>query len=326
MAYLKCCSCKGVHMLKYIIKRLLMLIPVMLGVSFIVFALMNLATGDAVASVLRIRNLSDTPENVEFVRNLLHLNDQFFIRYFKWLWDVVNLNFGQSYAVASENVLPALLSRMPATLELALGGLFVMLVISLPVGILSAVYPRSVFDKIGRVLAFLGSSIPSFWLGLLLIFFFGVTLKWLPVMGHGQLKNLILPSITLGFGMAATYARLLRANLCEVLNQEYIKAAKARGIKSWKVILKHALKNSLIPLVTALGTNLGYILGGVVVVETIFSWPGVGAYAVKAIFNRDYPVVQAYVLMFALIFVVINLIVDISYRLLDPKIRKEQNR
>jgi peptide/nickel transport system permease protein len=313
-------------MIRYVLKRTLAVIPVMLAVSLIVFILVNLSTSDPVDPILRIRELARTEENVAMIREEYNLDKPLMQRYFIWLQNLLKLDLGKSYAVASEDVFKALTSRLPATFQLALGGTFVMLLVAIPIGTLSALYPQSLIDKFGRIFTFVGSSMPNFWLGFLLILLFGVKLKILPVYGIGTLAHLILPSITLGLGMASVYARLLRASMTEILNQEYIQAARARGLSEFRVVMKHAFKNALIPLITALSINFGYILGGVVVVESVFSWPGVGMYAVQAIFDRDIPVVQGYVLMFAMIFILMNLLVDMSYFILDPKIRKQNSK
>jgi peptide/nickel transport system permease protein len=198
-----------------------------------------------------------------------------------------------------------------------------MILIALPAGILSALYRHAFIDHLSRFFALFGASLPGFWLGLMLIFFFAVRLELLPVMGRGEPQQLVLPAITLGFGLAAVYARILRAGMLDVLGQDYIRVARAKGLKEKWVIGRHALKNALLPAVTLLGMSFGHLLGGAVVVETIFAWPGVGQFAVESIFNRDYPVIQGYALFMAVIFVLANILVDISYVILDPRIRLE---
>lgn len=196
-----------------------------------------------------------------------------------------------------------------------------MLLLALPLGTLAALFPRTAVDHLSRLIALLGASLPSFYVGLLLICYVAVPSEYLPVMGRGGFSNLLLPSLTLGFGLAAVYARLLRASLLEVLQLDFIRAARARGLREAAVIGKHALRNALIPLVTIFGITVGGLLGGTAVVEQVFAWPGVGRLAILAIFNRDIPVIQAYALLMALIFVLVNLAVDLSYRFLDPRIR-----
>ncbi|PKM48028.1 MAG: nickel ABC transporter permease subunit NikB [Firmicutes bacterium HGW-Firmicutes-8] len=309
----------------YLIKRVMYLIPVMLGVSIITFALINLVPGDPAEIILRAGGVEPTLEAVEVQREELGLNDPVYVRYGKWLWNILHLDFGQSFRTGHP-VSQEIIDRFPATLELALAGMLVMLSVSFPVGILAAIYKNTVMDHLSRVVALLGASLPSFWLGLLLIYYLSVQLGLFPVMGRGGWSHRMLPALTLGLGMAATYARLLRASMVEVLGQDYIQAARARGLKERVVILQNALKNALLPVVTAFGMSFGHLLGGTVIVETVFAWPGMGKFLVDAIFNRDYPVVQGYVLFMAFVFVFANLAVDISYHFLDPRIRLERGR
>lgn len=219
-----------------------------------------------------------------------------------------------------------LLSRFPATLELTLAAMAFMVLLALPTGILAALYRHTFIDHFSRVIALIGASMPNFWQALILIYFFAVVWGIFPVMGRGGLNHLVLPAVTLGFSMAAVYTRILRASMLDVLGQEYIKVARAKGLKEKWVIGRHALKNALLPAVTLLGMSIGHLLGGTVIVETVFAWPGVGKFAVDAIFNRDYPVIQGYALFMALVFVLANLLVDISYVFLDPRIRLERGR
>lgn len=307
---------------KYIVKRLLYLFVVMLGVSILTFSISQLTPGDPAELLLRESGVEPTREAVEAMREHLGLNDPLVVRYGKWLWAVLQGDFGKSFRTG-QPVFEEITQRFPATVELTIAGLAVMLSIALPVGILSALFKNTFMDHLSRLFALLGASLPSFWLGLLLIYYFAVKLSLLPVMGRGSLLHLILPALTLGLGMSATYARLLRASMLEVLGQDYIQAARARGLREQTVLVKNALKNALLPVVTAFGMSLGHLLGGTVIVETIFAWPGVGRFVVQAIFNRDYPVIQGYVLFMALIFVLVNLAVDISYKYFDPRIRLE---
>jgi ABC-type dipeptide/oligopeptide/nickel transport system permease component len=241
------------------------------------------------------------------------------------LWGILHFDMGESYRTGSP-VTEELLDRFPATLELTIAALLFVLLFAVPAGILAALYRHAFIDHLSRILALLGASLPGFWLGLLLIYFFAVKLGIFPVMGRGGLDHLILPAVTLGFTMAATYARLLRASMLDVLGQDFIKVARAKGLHEKWVIGRHALKNAIIPAITMFGMSFGGLLGGSVIIETIFAWPGIGKFAVDSIFNRDYPVIQGYVLFMAFIFVVANLLVDISYGLLDPRIRLERRR
>lgn len=310
-------------MKKYIIKRLSYLLIVMLGVSVLTFSLSQLTPGDPAELILRESGIDPTREAIKALREEMGLNDPVIKQYGTWLWNVVRGDLGKSFRTA-EPVFAEITSRLPATVELTVAGLFVMLVIAVPFGILSALFKNTFLDHLSRLFALLGASVPSYWLGLLLIYSFAVKWRLLPVMGRGGTLNLVLPALALGLGMSATYARLLRASMLDVLGQDYIQAARARGLKEKTVLLKNGLKNALLPVVTAFGMSLGHLLGGTVIVETIFAWPGVGRFVVQAILNRDYPVIQGYVLLMALIFVLVNLAVDLSYKFFDPRIRLER--
>jgi len=297
----------------------------MFGVSVITFGLINLAPGDPADLILRSEMGEPTVEAVEALRRELGLNAPVHLRYVRWLGKACRLELGQSYRTGRP-VKEEILSRLPATLELAFAALAFMILVALPVGILSALYRHTLFDHLGRLWALIGASLPGFWLGLLFIFFFSVRLDLFPVMGRGSFSHLVLPAVTLGFGLAAVYARILRASILEVLGQDYIRVARARGLKEKWLIGRHVLKNALIPAVTLMGMSFGNLLGGAAIVETIFAWPGVGKFAVDSIFNRDYPVIQGYALFMAVVFVVANLLVDLSYVFLDPRIRLEKGR
>lgn len=292
-------------------------------ISILTFSLSRLVPGDPAEVILRSSGVEPTQEAVESMRENLGLNQPVVWQYIDWLGGILQWDFGRSFTTGRP-VIQEIWYRFPATLELALAGVVVMFCLSFPAGIISAVFKNTYLDHLGRFLALVGASFPSYWLGLLLIYFFGVQNSLLPVMGRGTGRHLILPAFTLGLGMAAVYARLLRANLLEVLNQDYIRTARAKGLSEKAVVLKHALKNALLPVITAFGVNFGYLLGGTVIIETIFNWPGLGKFVVEAIFNRDYPVLQAYVLFMALVFVTINTLVDIIYGVLDPRIASER--
>ena len=315
---------RGKVMLQYLAKRFLTLVPVLLGVTFITFILMDLAPGDPAEIMLSRRDIEVTPENLDRARQALGLGDPLPVRYLNWLQGAVRGNLGTSFTTG-EPVAREILSRLPATIELAAGGLVVMLALALPLGTAAALLKGSFGDHLGRLAALVGASIPSFYLGLLLITYIAVPTEWVPVMGRGDgLISLLLPSLTLGFGLAATYARLLRANLLEVLQLDFIRSARSRGLKETAIIGNHALRNALIPVVTLLGLTMGHLLGGTVVVERIFAWPGVGRLAVDAIFDRNYPVIQGYVLLMGVAFVFLNLMIDLSYRFLDPRVKFEE--
>ncbi len=307
-------------MAEYILKRIAFFIFVMIGVSLIAFSLINLAPGDPAEIVLSQGGGTPTPEAVEKLREELGLNDPLIVQYGRWLSRAARFDFGNSF-LTEKPVGDELLARFPRTLLLAVSAVVFALFLSIPTGILAALYHRRFADHLGRVGALLGASIPNFWLGLFLIHLFAVKLKLLPSAGCDDFSHLILPAVTLGFGMAAIYARLLRASLLEVLSQEFIKVARAKGLTEKLVIGRHALKNALLPVITAFGVSFGHLLGGTVIVETIFAWPGIGQFAVDAIFSRDYPVIQGFVFFTAVIFVGLNLLIDISYCFLDPRVR-----
>lgn len=306
-------------MLEYIFKRGVYLIFVMLGVSILTFGLSQVIPGDPAELILKEMGMEPTRDEVEVLRDRLGLNDPLTVQYGRWTINALKGDLGKSFRTGN-SVKEEIVSRLPATIELTIGGLIIMIFIALPIGVLSAIFKDKWVDNFSRLFAFIGASIPSFWLGLMLIYFLSVKYSIFPVMGRGTLRHLFLPSFTLGIGMATTYARLIRASMLEVLGQDFILAARSRGLKENIVIINNALRNALIPVTTAFGMSFGHLLGGTVIVENIFAWPGVGKFLVESIFNRDYPVIQGYVLWMALIFVVVNQIVDISYRLLDPRI------
>lgn len=308
------------YLLKYITKRLICLIPVLLGISLLTFSLSKLAPGDPAEIMLTRTGIEPTAQLLQQVRAEMGLDKPVYLQYTKWIADVVRGDLGKSLRTGTP-VAQELLHRLPATFQLTLVGLLVTVLMAFPLGILSAVYKNSWVDHLSRTFSFLFASLPSYWLGLLLIYYLAVQWNLLSVMGKKDFSDLIMPGLTLGLGMAATYTRLLRASVLEVLGQDFIMAARARGLKESLVILRNALKYAFLSVITLLGMSLGHLLGGTVIVENIFAWPGVGRYAMEAIFSRDYPVIQGYVLWMALIFVGINLLVDISYRLIDPRIR-----
>ncbi|MCK8827164.1 ABC transporter permease [Natroniella acetigena] len=310
-------------MLKYLLKKVIHLIFVMLIVSILVFISIRVIPGDSAEVILRTNGIEPTVESIERFREELGLNQPLLVQYIEWLTGVLRGDFGRSF-ITGRPVLEEVWYRFPATLELTAGGVVVMLLLSLPVGILAAVFKNTAYDHLGRILALLGASVPSFWLGMMLIYWLAVKQSFFPVMGRGSLQHLILPAFTLGLGMAATYSRLLRASMLEVLKQDYIRVARAKGLQERSIILKHALRNALIPVITAFGVSFGHLLGGTVVVETVFTWPGMGRFVVDAIFSRDYPVIQAYVLVMALVFVTVNFLVDLIYQFLDPRINFER--
>ncbi|MEN6348291.1 MAG: nickel ABC transporter permease [Syntrophomonas sp.] len=309
-------------MLTYIIRRLVLLAIVVLGVTIMTFVLMNAAPGDPAEMIAIARygleNL--TVEEVEHIRIIEGLDASVGIQYLDWLTHVLKGDFGNSL-ITGDPVMQEIMVRAPATLMLAFASLTVSLFISIPAGIISASKQNSLVDYLTRTGALLGASMPNFWLALLMILLFSVTLRWLPVFGYGEFRHIVLPAVTLGTGLAAVTTRLTRSSMLEVLEQDYITTARAKGLQERNVIFRHALKNAFIPIITVIGLQLGHLLEGTVIVESIFGWPGLGKLLVDSIYARDFALIQACVLLFAIFFVLINLLVDILYVYLDPRIR-----
>lgn len=307
-------------MLLIVRKRALQLLIVLLLLTAATFTLMKLAPGDPVQTILQADEVLVTAADEARLRAELGFDRPLIVQYGQWMWKLLQLDLGESY-IKGKPVWQELMDRLPATLQLTAGGLAVLLLISVPLGIAAARYPGRWPDQISRALALVGAAVPGFWLGLMLIYLFAFKLQLLPSMGRGSFTQIILPSVTLGFPLAAVYARLLRAGLLESLSQDYIRAARGRGLTEWRVVSLHAFRAALLPVVTVFGMGIGSLLGGAVVVETLFSWPGIGSMAVEAIFSRDYPVIQGYVLLTGVFAVIINLLVDLSYSIIDPRIR-----
>ncbi|MGI9180421.1 MAG: nickel ABC transporter permease [Longimicrobiaceae bacterium] len=305
----------------YIARRILSLMPVWLGISLLAFSLANLAPGDP-AQLILLRQTGELPteEAVQRLREQLGLDDPFPVRYARWLADAAQGDLGTSYRTG-EPVLGALLERFPATLQLAVAALLIGLSIGIPLGVLSAVRRDSGLDHASRVGVLLGASIPNFWLGYLFILLFAVALGWLPVAGAGSWQHLVLPALTLGVGGAASLTRLTRSTVLEELQADYVRTARAKGLAERAVVMRHALRNALNPIVTLTGMRFGGLLAGAVVVETVFAWPGIGKFLVDAIYDRDYPTIQGFVLFTGTVFVLLNLLVDLGYAWLDPRVR-----
>ncbi len=300
----------------YLLRRLLQSLLVLFGVSFVVFAILFL-TGDP-ALVLLPPEAS--AEDIRRFREAMGFDDPFLVQYGRFLAGAVQGDFGKSIR-HGEPAFWLVVERMPATFELAGAALLLALCLAIPAGVVSAVRRNTVLDYLSTVVALLGQSMPTFWLGIMLILIFSVGLNLLPSSGRGDLEHLILPAVTLGLFTTARITRLTRSGMLDVLNQDYIRTARAKGVADPPVVWKHALKNAAIPIVTIVGIELGTLLGGSVITETIFAWPGVGRLSVQAIYNRDYPVVQAAVFLLASTFVIVNLVVDVLYTYLDPRIR-----
>ncbi|MCG8539490.1 MAG: ABC transporter permease [Clostridia bacterium] len=307
---------------KYIFKRLLLLIPVLLGVTFIVFTIMSFTPGDPAQLIL---GESAPPEKVEELRAEMGLDDPFLVQYFRFVGNALRGDFGRSYRTKRE-VFAEIFARFPNTLILTIVAIAIAVAIGIPVGIISATKQYSLMDSISMVGALLGVSMPNFWLGLMLILAFSVGLGWLPFAGFEGASSIILPAITLGTGAAAIITRMTRSSMLEVIRQDYIRTARAKGVAEKKVVNKHALKNALIPVITVVGLQFGYLLGGAVLTETVFSWPGVGRLLVEAIKQKDTPTVLASVVFMATTFSFVNLLVDILYAYVDPRIKSQYSK
>ena len=329
-----------------ILERILATIPIVFGVAIVVFFFIRLTPGDPV-DIMMGQGGAISEGEIERLRQEFHLDEPLHVQLWLFLRDAVRGDLGYSY-VLKRPVTTLIAERLPATIELALGALILSLVIALPIGIVSAVRQNSSLDRLSMAGAFLGISMPAFWLGIILILLFSVRLKLLPVQGRlsfdanlqemtgffvldslltgnrvallSSLKHLILPSITLGAPVAAVIARVLRSSMLETLRSDYVTLARSKGAPEWSVVMKHALRNALIPTVTVVGLQVGILLGGNMIVETVFSWPGLGSMVVSAIFDRDFPLIQGSVMIYAFTFVMANLIVDVLYTYLNPKI------
>ena len=306
---------------KQLVSRLLQIIVVLIGISFLTFLLTYLSPGDPVRTMLSATGVMPSEELVQSIREQMGLNDPFFTQYFRWLGNCLHGDFGDSYSF-SRPVVELLAARLWPTLKLTIFSMVLMLIISVPLGMCSAVYKDSWIDNLVRGFTFLGISLPNFWAGLLLMLVFCVQVNWLPVIcSGGDFKSMILPSVTLAIAMSSKYTRQVRTAVLEELSQDYVTGARARGVAEWKVLWLNVFPNSLLPLITMLGLSAGSLLGGTSVVEVIFSYPGLGNLAVSAITSCDYNLIQGYVLWIALIYMAINLAVDISYNFVDPRMR-----
>ncbi len=307
-------------MIKYILKRILALIPVMLLVTLIVFFLMSITKGDPARIVL---GESASIEEVEAMRESMGLNDPFIIRYARYVRDLfLHGDLGTSYK-SGLPVMKEITSALPSTVRLSVAAIIIAILIGIPIGIISATKQYSFFDNFTMILGLIGISMPVFWLGLLLILLFSVKLGWLPPSGLTSFRHVILPAFTLGTQSIAVFARMTRSSMLEVIRQDYIRTVRAKGQKESRITLDHVLRNALVPIVTVVGIQFGNLLGGAVLCETIFSINGVGRLMVDAIKQRDFPVVQGGVLFISLAFCLINLIIDIIYAFLDPKIKSQ---
>lgn len=312
-------------MLRYIIQRIIFMIPVALVVSFMAFMVVHLIPGDPARVLL---GEEATPQTVAALQKELGLDKPLLVQFVLWLWQAVHGNLGISIQL-HQPVTYALMQRLPVTIELGLASLLFSLVLAIPLGVYSATHRNSWVEWLVNISSLLGTAIPSFVLALFLIFLFAVVWRPFPPGGYvplvddpvSNLRDLVLPMIALGAGAVAVNLRQIRASMAEVLAQDYVRTARAKGLSRWRVIYIHALRNALVPLITIVGLQIGAILGGAFVIETIFLWPGIGALAIQSIFSKDYPVIQGTVLLVAFSYMLTNLLVDISYPFLDPRIR-----
>jgi ABC-type dipeptide/oligopeptide/nickel transport system permease component len=303
--------------LRYLVRRLLLVIPVLLGVATLVFSLIHVIPGDPAQTIL---GDTGSQEEVEVLRQQLGLDRPIIEQYLTFLGGFVQGDLGTSLRT-NQSVTVMIAERIPATLELALASMICAVMFAIPLGVVAAVWRGTVIDYSAMTLALIAVSIPNFWLGPLLALIFGVELGWLPVSGRGTLAHLIMPAVSLGTGLAAILARMTRATLLEELREQYVVAARARGASKTRAILSHAFRNSLIPVVTLVGLQFGVVLTGAVITETIFAWPGIGRLLIQSISFRDYPLVQGCVLMISIAYVGVNLLTDLVYGVLDPRIR-----
>lgn len=323
----------------FIARRLLGMIPLLFGISLVIFALLRLIPGDPVVIMIGAENA--TPNEVARLRHVLGLDQGLHVQYIKFLGRLVRGDLGMSIS-SDEPVSRLIGERLPATIELTLAAMTVALAIAIPVGVISAVRKYSAVDTAGTVAALLGISMPNFWLGVMLIFLFALRLGWLPASGRGDpvlagfwnllatgspaalggaVMHLILPAATLGAALAAVTTRLTRSSMLEIIGQDFVRTARAKGLHGSRIVFHHALRNALIPVVTVIGLEFGALLGGAVITETIFAWPGIGRLAIRSIVQRDFPVVQGVVLMIAVVRICANLAVDVVYAVIDPRIR-----
>ena len=312
-------------MIAYILRRLVMLVPVLIVVGVVVFGLVHLTPGDPAAVILGDRA---TPEDIARLRTQLGLNDPLPVQFVRWFSNMLRLDFGESIFLG-EPVTQALLDRVQPTVLLTLYALSIQILIGIPAGVLAAVRHNSPLDRVFTVLAISGSAIPTFFLGILLILIFAVRLRWLPSGGYvpfgedpaAHFKGMLLPAFALGFSAAGLLARMVRSSMLDVLREDYVRTAFAKGLPEQLVIVRHALRNALIPALTVLGISVGALLGGAVVTETVFTIPGMGRLVVQSIARRDYPVIQGAIVAIAMTYVLVNLVVDVLYVYIDPRVR-----
>jgi peptide/nickel transport system permease protein len=304
-------------MLNYVIKRLVSTVPVLIGISLLLFFMLRMLPGDP-AQVLA--GQMATPEEIETIRTQLGLDRPIYVQYVSFLSRLVRFDLGRS-ARTQNPVTEEIWARLPNTMLLAVVAITLACLFGIPAGIISAVRPYTWMDYLVTSSALFGISMPVFWLGLMLVIVFSIMLKWLPAGGTGSWQHVVLPSITLAAFVVAFIARMTRSTMMEVLSQDYTTTARSKGLKEQVVVIKHAFRNALIPIITVVGLQFGLLLGGAVLTETVFAWPGLGRLIVDSILARDYPVIQGAILVFGLLYILVNLVVDLMYAFVDPRIR-----
>ena len=304
-------------MLTYVLRRLLMLLPVLLGVTFLTFAIARATPGDPARLMLGVHA---TPERIAELREHMGLSDPLLVQYVRYVWGAAHGDLGKSFR-GQTPVMQEILDRFPSTMELTVAAMLTAIVGGILLGVIAATAKRRAVDGAAMATALLGISIPNFWLAIILIIIFGINLKWVSVTGGQGLRDLVLPSFCLALGPLATVARLTRSCILEVVREDYVRTAWAKGLRDWAVTTRHVLRNALIPVVTVIGLQFASLLGGTVFIESVFARPGIGRFAVNAILMRDYPQIQGTVLFVATIYVLVNLGVDLLYAFLDPRIR-----
>ena len=311
-------------MKRYVVRRLLLTIPLLLAISFVCFVFINLIPSNPAEVALRVQQMPViTEEAIAEMEEMLGLNKPFLIRYFNWVLGCLHGDFGISYVNPARTVAGELARCLPATLQLAAVSFVIVLVLSVPIGFLCAVYKDGWFDKIMRALIFVTTAMPAYWVGLLLMWVISVKLDLLPTNGSGSWRHLILPAFTVALSYISTYIRLIRNNMLENMNQDYVLYANVRGLPQKSILVKHILKNSMHTCIVAIGMSIPQLISGTIVVENVFAWPGLGTLCISSIFNWDYPVIQTYVLLIGVLFVGFNLLFDILQTISDPRMRKE---
>lgn len=308
------------RMRRSIIRRVLQFIPVLLGITFLAFLLIYLSPSDPVSVRMSAGGISVSPEIMEFMRRSMGLDRPLLIQYGDWLWNILHGNMGKSY-ITDADVLDQILKALPYTLKMAGASLLLTLCISIPVGILTAAMQNSKFDYVVRVMAFVGNALPNFIIALCLMFIFSYRLGWIPVLATTKPIGLVLPALTLALVMSSRYIRQIRAAMLDELSKGYVVGLRSRGLSETTILYKNVLKNIMVTVITLTGISLGSLLGGTVIVETVFTWPGLGSLIMEGISQRDYPVVQAVIVWMASAFMVVNLLTDISYTVFNPKIK-----